>query len=293
MHKEKVDFYHFDTTNQWSVLSPSAAYYKTAMSPFNLTLSLPHQISKIKRIYLKSVEIPIGFTNIRNGNTSNILVMNMSKLFSDESYSFTIVLPDKNYTSMQSLLNDINTAIDNNSTVQKYTFKPQFTVSGQRVSINVDSSITFSFVDSVLSKNILGFSYNFYIFTGTSYQAPSNFNIQYDSYIALNFPRISARSSGTTQQISFKIPCNATANQIYFEAEFQSFSQFIDVTDPHFVLGSLQLTVCDRFGYPIDNNGLDWSFTLAIVQHDTSHQHKVDTISGTTTSQPMVYNYDD
>ena len=144
-HKEKVDFYHFDTTNQWSVLSPSAAFYKTNMSPFNLTLSLPCQISKIKRIYLKSVEMPIGFTNIRNGNTSNILVMNMSNTLTNESYTFTIVLPDKNYTSMQSLLNDINTAINNNTTVQRYTFKPQFTVSGQRVSVNVGSFNNFQF----------------------------------------------------------------------------------------------------------------------------------------------------
>ena len=287
----KVDFYHFDTTGQWSVENPTAAFYKTYMSPFNLTLKLPCQISKIKRIYLKSIEMPIGFTNIRNGNTSNTLTMIMSKPTTDESYTFTIVLPDNNYTSIQSLLNDINTAINNNETVKQYTFKPHFTVSGQRVSVEVDGLITFSFIDTVLSKNILGFSYNVYMFLGTKYQAPSNFNIQYDSYVALNFPRISARSSGTSQQISFKIPCNATANQIYFEAEFQSFSQFIEITDPHFVLGNLQLTVCDKFGYLIDNNGLDWSFTLAIVQ-DIHHPHHIDT-TNTPNTQSMTYNYDD
>ena len=289
---ERIDFYHFDTCNQWSVISPTAAFHKTNMTPFNITLTLPCQISKIKKIYLKSVEIPIGFTNIRNGNTSNILIMNMSRTSliegGNESYTFTIVLPDKNYTSIQALLDDINTAITNNTTVKRYTFKPQFSVLDQRVYVNVNSDVSFSFIDSVLSKNILGFSYNVYIFTGTSYKAPSNFNIQYDTYIALNFPRISTRSSGTIQPMTFKIPCNATSNQIYFNAEFQSFSQFIEITDLHFAIGNLQLTVCDKFGCQIDNNGLDWSFTLAIV-HDISHP----TTTSSNTASAALNDYDD
>jgi hypothetical protein len=88
--------------------------------------------------------------------------------------------------------------------------------------------------------------------------------------------------------MTFKIPCNATSNQIYFNAEFQSFSQFIEITDLHFAIGNLQLTVCDKFGYPIDNNGLDWSFTLAIV-HDISHPT---TINNSTTT-PGFNDYDD
>jgi hypothetical protein len=259
---------HFDTIGQWGVQTPSSVFYKSGFHPFNLTLSLPNQISKVKKIYLKSVELPVGFTNIRDTNTSNLLSMSIANVYSNKSYNFNILLPNKNYTSIQALLTDINNAIAANPTVQENLndiAPPYFTVSGQKVSINVSGSITFSFNDTILSKYILGFSWNFYIFTGSSYEAASNYNIVYDTYIIMNFPKLSAKSTGASQQISFKIPYNATYNQIYFDYENTSFSQFIELTDTNAVIGNLQMTINDRFGNIINNNGLDFSFSLAFL----------------------------
>jgi hypothetical protein len=81
---------HFDTIGQWSVQTPTSAFYKTGFHPFNLTLSLPNQISKVKKIYLKSVELPVGFTNIRDTNTSNLLSMSIANVYSNKSYNFNI-----------------------------------------------------------------------------------------------------------------------------------------------------------------------------------------------------------
>jgi hypothetical protein len=168
---------------------------------------------------------------------------------------------------MISLLTDINNAIASNPTVQQHSAHitaPFFTVLGQKVSINVNSFTSFSFNDTILSKFVLGFSWNFFIFLGTVYEAASNYNIVYDTYLILNFPKLNAKSTGVSQQITFKIPYNATYNQIYFDAEYSSFAQNIELADSNTVMGNLQLTISDRFGNIINNNGLDWSFTLLI-----------------------------
>ena len=273
-HSNNLHILHFDTVNQWSVESPTSAFYKSGYHPFNIILKFPYQISKVKKIYLKSVELPVGFTNIRDTNTSNSLSMNISKTINvlsspqEIKYSFNITLPNKNYTSIQSLLTDINNLIVANASVHQYASSitpPFFTVSGQKVSINVDPLTVFSFNDTILSKFILGFSWNVYIFLGNIYEAPSNYNIVYDTYLIVNFPKLNARSTGCNQQISFKIPYNATYNQIYFDYENTSFSQFIELSDNNTVMGNLQLMMTDRFGNNINNNGLDWSFSLAFL----------------------------
>ena len=52
---------------------------------------------------------------------------------------------------------------------------------------------------------------------------------------------------------------------IYFDYENTSFSQFVELTDNNAVIGNLQMTINDRFGNIINNNGLDFSFSLAFL----------------------------
>jgi hypothetical protein len=63
--------------------------------------------------------------------------------------------------------------------------------------------------------------------------------------------------------MTFKIPFNATNGSIYYEAENISFCQYSLITDKNFILNKLQIQVYDQFNYLLDNNGFDWSFTLA------------------------------
>ena len=62
-------------------------------------------IVNAKRIWLKSIELPVGFSNIRSTNFSNTLTVNTA---STGGTSYTITLPDRIYTSIQQLLHDIN-----------------------------------------------------------------------------------------------------------------------------------------------------------------------------------------
>jgi hypothetical protein len=59
----------------------------------------------------------------------------------------------------------------------------------------------------------------------------------------MNFPKLSAKSTGLDHQMSFKIPYNATYNQIYFDYENTSFSQFIELTDNHNIIGNLEMKI--------------------------------------------------
>ena len=105
MHNNNYHYenYHFDTTGRWiptfnQLLSHSDNH------PFSLTFNLPSQIHNIKKIYLKSVEIPIGFTNIRSENNSNTFTISINNVVC------TVVITPGNYTII-SLITAINNAI--------------------------------------------------------------------------------------------------------------------------------------------------------------------------------------
>jgi hypothetical protein len=95
----KEYFLNFDTIN--GVYNNNAYDCKFVIQP---------SIKKCKKIYLKSIEIPITFNNIRNdgGSTLNQLI------FSINSVSYNINLTNKIYSNISDLLTDINSYITSN-----------------------------------------------------------------------------------------------------------------------------------------------------------------------------------
>ena len=51
---------------------------------------------------------------------------------------------------------------------------------------------------------------------------------------------------------------------ILFIGESNTFIQTISITDPYFVLNSLNIIILDRFGFPINGSNAHYSFTLGI-----------------------------
>ena len=262
-----LQFYHFDTINLWTPTFQQL-FSKSNGSPFNLSFTLPNQINKVKRIYLKCVEMPIGFNNIRSDNNSNTLTITVNT-----TLICTITLTSAQYT-INTLITAINNAIVSSSvfTGTNSSYLPVFSVSGQIVSVNVPGQtiVNIALNNNVLVNTVLGFTYNYQIFGYNNITAPSNYNLAYDTYLIMNFPNINARSnSANNQQISFKIPYNGSANSIFYNVENQSFDQYLELTDHNPVIGNLKVVICDRFGYQINNNGLDWSFTLAFERDES------------------------
>ena len=93
-----TEILHFDT------YLDNATYFKN--SPYDTIFKLSNPVKCIHKIYLKSLEMPIVFENIRDGNTSNVFSIKINNTIK------TATLASKNYTDINVLLTDINNALE-------------------------------------------------------------------------------------------------------------------------------------------------------------------------------------
>ena len=228
------------------------------LDPFDTRFQFNEPIKNIKRISLASLELPIGFTNIRAANFSNIFTITIGTITS------TITLTPNNYTSLITLLTDINTAF----TALNLTNTPVFSLSFGKVVITITSTATILITQTTLSKYILGFSKLNSI--GTGITATNNYNLAYDIYINLYINNIPfANQTINSQLCSFKIPFSGVGNTIYYLFNNNSFTQYLNLTDKNYNLSYLKVSFYDRFNYAISiNNGLDYSFSLLVEYND-------------------------
>jgi hypothetical protein len=238
-------------------------HYSTTTDSFNANFNLSNPLRKVEKIYLKSVELPIGFTNVRtNFNSFVISISNTS--YGSTYTSTTITLTNKNYTDINSLLTDINTLLTSSNINLSFELN-----SDNLVQIVKTGTINkYYFTTSNLLNIILGFTssttLSTIIFTTstvtiTAIRQP---NLNFDNYISLFIKNIPHNSSSSNQLISFKIPLNGSGNIVYFNSENISFSQYITITDQNLVVDKLSIVVYDRFGNQLTNNGFDYSLTV-------------------------------
>jgi hypothetical protein len=239
-----IDILHFDTL--------LGSYNNNSV--YDCTFILSNPLRNVQKIYLKSLEIPISFNNIRSSNNTNTFQIN----------SYTITLNENNYTSITTLLNDINTQIHLVLPNISFTLN-----SNNKVSItNTGNPITITFNSSRLLSVILGFTKNIY---STVFSAENNYLLAYDNYISMYLQDIPVKSTGYSNQlISYKIPLNAVNGVVYFLQELNSFSQSVEITDQNYILNRFRVVVYDRFGCKL-TNGLDYSFSLAVNYHENKY----------------------
>jgi hypothetical protein len=65
--------------------------------------------------------------------------------------------------------------------------------------------------------------------------------------------------------ITFKVPITVANGSVEYFFEGIRFPQSICIRDPDFTIDRLNISVRDRFGQPLDNNGVDWTFTLEFI----------------------------
>ena len=93
----KVDYLNFDTINS----------VDTNNDVFDTVFTLNQKYTNIKKIYLKSCEIPIGFPNIRSQNNTNILIININGTRYNCSVASGV------YSIISTFLTALDTAITN------------------------------------------------------------------------------------------------------------------------------------------------------------------------------------
>jgi hypothetical protein len=235
--------------------------YSTTTDSFNANFNLSNPLRKVEKIYLKSVELPIGFTNVRTN--FNSFVISISTTATNSVYvNTTITLTNKNYTDINSLLTDINTLL----TARNINLSFQLNSNNLIQIVKTGTINRYYFTTSNLLNIILGFTTSTALSavntTGATITAIRQPNLNFDNYISLFIKNIPHNSSSSNQLISFKIPLNSSGNIVYFNSENISFSQYITITDQNLVVDKLSIVVYDRFGNQLTNNGFDYSLTV-------------------------------
>ena len=219
-------FIHFDTTIN-----------RTGTNTFDCMLKTDIVYKNISKIFLKSVEIPVAF--YQTHAPLNKFTMN--------SVSYTI--PESDYT-ISSMINACN-----------MVFTDGIFILGSNNLVTFSSSNVYTM--SVVTGDVLyqlGFRDSQ---SGTVIQAQCGFNMNIHTYVSMAIKNIST-SSPECRFATFKIPVDVKNGIIFYQNENQQFTQCIEMNNTTFI-DRLIISVYDRFGNILNNNGVDWSFTLMLI----------------------------
>ena len=229
-------------------------------------------LQHVKKIHLKSIEIPICLNNVRSPYSTFYYTIN------NISYNFS--LPDKTYISIYSLLIDLNAAIILNiqPKLQVNEIAPIFTLSSTELNKIIMTTVTntsiLTFNNDGLMSFYLGYNSNFKIVTTTLLLQKTNvytfaipYNLSFDTYYNLIFNNIQSETkNNNNSQSDFKLSINSLSNAVYFSNELSSFQQSINIIDKNLTISKLDIIICDRFNN-IVTGYLDWSMTLLFEFH--------------------------
>jgi hypothetical protein len=250
---------HFDSAN-W-------ASYKTDISgvrdPFNASFSIRNPISKIKKISFKSIELPVSFNNIRSG--LNVFGFTLSGV------DYSVSLTEGNYTSITTLCNDINTLFSSSGVLPIGDSVTLSVVNSVYIKVSyTTTSPTLKFFkvfgDSRLCLSILGLqSVSTHSLSGntTSITGLCPYSLSIDHYITMFISNVYTEgNTASGLNSTFKIPLNAVSGVVYYSSNKTGLEQSVSFGDPNQILTKLDVTIYDRFGNILTNQGNDYSFTL-------------------------------
>jgi len=327
-----LQFLHFDTRLRTDPKD----------DPFNCTLMLASPLRNIKKIYLKSCEIPLGFFNFRSANEFKFTAFKYDSedviRFKHATVGDTVFMPIDNHViltsfpvaqnyyfskdiaatrtittdnpvdgslvtdcfpltykitvpagnfSIESLITYINDEIKALNLLMRSkninNMLNEAPISVSTLSLNDSSSFPVGFVrlmcelsnvttqvysDNQLTTTILGFD-AFQQNTQTIPHITANklWGLYNDLAIYLYFPTIPHNNTHFgSQLLSFKIPMSAGYQAIAFNADSQNFSQYIELSDPSFILNSLKINIYDTRGNLLVNQ-YNWHFTLGFERY--------------------------
>jgi len=219
------------------------------INSFDCAVILGQTHRKVRRVALKSVEMPIGFYNIRNPYntlTINIAGTPTSYTFSPGNYSTT--------TFLNTLNNTVTPAIGS-FFLNSLTNKIQYT-SVVGVSSIVGTPGTLGYFMGFTTDQL-----------GVNITANKSYSIDFDNYVCIYIENL-RNSCMEPFAATYKIPITVQKGGVENWFSDNRFKQSIEIFDPNYKIDRLNIQVRDRFGTPLDNNGIDWSFTLE-VESDT------------------------
>lgn len=215
-------------------------------------------VPNVTAISLASVEMPVNFYNIRNSNLSDTMTIAIG------SSSFTVVVPNINYLSIQSLLDAINYALGSvNGTgwTLVFSINPSIPTSVM-VTTNLMNANSITIQNGVLSNTILGMAPSGDNSTLGVMKFSNSFNLNPDNYLNMVIKNMAIPTNNPSGiPCTFKIPLPTSASQIlFYNNQILQRRILPNLTIPE----KLQIQILDRWGFPIFSNGGDYSFSLCV-----------------------------
>ena len=207
---------------------------------------------------MKNCEIPIGFSNIRSSNNSNVLRLILNGITYNCSINSGV------YSSISSLITALNSSIVTAITSTGFTFVLSVTTGNNIVITSTGAFSSYSIIQNTLS-NILNINSAINQVAGT-YTSPFIYNLGYDTYIQMAFFNIpSIFSSQGNIPSALKIPLNTNAfNILFYSNDRTQYDQALTISDTNFILSQMRIVMYDRYGFPLNNGNLEYSFIIAI-----------------------------
>ena len=267
--------------------------YTEQITGANITqymITLPQPINDVKSISVKNMEVPMSFYNI-----SNALENNLMKITNKVSGVSKIVVIKDNYYTVGSLISEINSelialdlsgivfsVVNNNNARISSSYTAGFTVEFAVKRIGGSSSLNVEF-DKYNIKNklgwVLGFRNIVYSFgSGSPIVSESFIDISTIRYLYLCIDEFSKGNQNSfisplsrslvNKNILAKI-CLDYATHGFLAVLPANNENGLLLTDKREYNGKvnlqrLKVQLINEFGYPVDLNGMDFSFALSI-----------------------------
>lgn len=227
--------------------------HSTSSTNFRVNIVNPAK-SKILYCGLKSVTFPNGIYNIS--------ILNNSFDITDSSGANSITISPGNYNSTTLAL-EIETALNalaiDTYTVSivnnKFVFTSDF--AGFTLNPGLLPNLLLQKIGFVLSET----------YTGLTITAPNIFDISSIKNIFIKISQISSFIRNVYDiKYNFKFDVTCGFGGVVFFSEESKYSQKYNVTKDNLVSNAyFDIQLVDEYGTVIDNNGLDWNFTLGLV----------------------------
>lgn len=254
----------YNDSSQFNTYAFNKNYLNLAPNAFNSLFRLQTPLSNVKKIWLKSIEIPIGFNNIRANSKNNIFTVATTYDGTIYTNQYSVALPDKTYNSITTLLADINALFLATYPAVNIILT---NVNGY-IQVTSTSSAVFTGNIYIVPTNLsymLGFRQAVNTYSLRNTLGAAVYQLNCDNYLNMFITNVSTSQTYNANGINchFKVILNCVNGTMYYASENNTYTQFIEINSS-LPITNLNIIFTDRWGYSLNSSGLDYSVTLAI-----------------------------
>jgi hypothetical protein len=220
---------------------------KVSGNPFQCQVLLGNRHRHLRSISLKNAQIPVNWYNVRA--PYNTITIN-STLYTITPGVYT----------QASFITAFNAAISGTLAIDGTTGIA--TITKTPTTVTVPSGLPYPSL-----ATLLGFTATQTLTGATSLAGTVPVTLfNQDTYVNIWIENL-GQSSLEPSQSTFKVPIALAVpqyNNVFYWAEQSQNEQLVHVTDSAARVDRLNIQVLDRYGQQLNNNGVDWAFTLEV-----------------------------